>query len=132
MISEKLTEIRKSKGYTMKSVAEAIEMKPDTYRNYESGRLEPNLKTLQKLADFYGVSTDYLLGRTPVAQMATEQPEPLAGVDVSDVEKRIIMKYTSLDESARAVCMDVFRQMSKITTREESPENTNTLDENVE
>ena len=58
MVSEKLTEIRKQRKLTMKDVAEAIGMKPDTYRNYESGRLEPNLSTLTKLADFYGVTTD--------------------------------------------------------------------------
>lgn len=112
MISEKLSEIRKSRGYTMKAVAEAIEMKPDTYRNYESGRLEPNLKTLQKLADFYGVTTDYLLGREPL-------PNPFADLNLSeDDEKEVIEKYLSLPPEIRAMMMNVLRQLGEVVSKD--------------
>ena len=83
-----------------------------TYQNYESGKRMPTADILIKLADFYGVSTDYLLGRTTVKQTATEQPDPLAGIDISAVEKRIIEKYTALDDDMRAVCIETFRQLS--------------------
>lgn len=35
-----------------------------TYQNYEGGQREPNFSTLIALADFFDVTTDYLLGRT--------------------------------------------------------------------
>ena len=103
MVSEKLTEIRKQRKLTMKDVAEAIGMKPDTYRNYESGRLEPNLSTLTKLADFYGVTTDYLLGRStdtpPLSQLASQ-------FNMSALEREIVDGYLSLPEDMRGGLMD--------------------------
>ena len=103
MVSEKLTEIRKQRKLTMKDVAEAIGMKPDTYRNYESGRLEPNLSTLTKLADFYGVTTDYLLGRStdtpPLSQLASQ-------FNMSALEREIVDTYLTLPENVRDSLMD--------------------------
>ena len=37
---------------------------PDMLRRYERGEVEPSMDALYKIADYYGVSTDYLLGRT--------------------------------------------------------------------
>ncbi len=111
MISEKLTEIRKSKGYTMKAVAEAIEMKPDTYRNYESGRLEPNLKTLQKLADFYGVTTDYLLGRPEAKPPADPVDEFVSKTNMVSNEQAALKKWLSLDETKRKAVLDIMAEI---------------------
>ena len=87
----------------MKDVAEAIGMKPDTYRNYESGRLQSNLSTLTKLADFYGVTTDYLLGRStdtpPLSQLASQ-------FNMSALEREIVDGYLSLPEDMREGLMD--------------------------
>ena len=38
------------------------------YQNYENGRREAGYSTIAKLADFYGVTTDYLLGREPAQE----------------------------------------------------------------
>lgn len=46
-------------------VAEKIGLKPPTYAMYENDMREPNFQTLNLIADYYGVSADYLLGRTP-------------------------------------------------------------------
>ncbi len=104
MISETLSEIRRGRKLTMKDVAEGIGMKPDTYRNYESGRLEPNLSTLTKIADFYGVSTDYLLGRDTSEKPAIELLA--AQFDMSALEQEIIKGYLELPESMRDDLMD--------------------------
>ena len=47
-----------------KDVAAAIGIPLRTYQRYEYGEREPQISTLFKLADFYGVSLDYLTGRT--------------------------------------------------------------------
>jgi len=36
----------------------------DTLRRYERGEAEPTMESLRKIADYYHVSTDYLMGRT--------------------------------------------------------------------
>lgn len=108
MISKMLADTRKQRNLTMKEVAEAIGMKPDTYRNYESGRLEPNLATLSKLADFYHVSTDYLLGRNTEEQSALDE---LAGqFNMSLLEKKIVEEYLALPDAMRGDLMDFLRR----------------------
>ena len=58
----KLKQARKDAGYTQKQVEELTGIKRVTIASYEIGRTEPDLETLAKLADFYCVSVDWLLG----------------------------------------------------------------------
>lgn len=62
-ISDRLKEIRKSRNLTIQAVANEIGIAVRTYQNYEYGVREISTEALYKLADFYGVSTDYLLER---------------------------------------------------------------------
>lgn len=61
---EFLAKLRKEKGLLQKEVAAYLNMTVATISNYEKGVHSPDLNTLIKLADFYDVSTDYLLQRT--------------------------------------------------------------------
>ena len=61
---EFLAKLRKEKGYYQKEVAAYLNVTVATISNYEKGVHAPDLDTLIKLADFYDVSTDYLLQRT--------------------------------------------------------------------
>ncbi len=63
VLSERLRACRKDKGYTQNEVAIYCDITEKAYQNYEYGTAEPRLSTLVKLADFYGVSLDYLAGR---------------------------------------------------------------------
>lgn len=58
-----LRELRKAKSLTIAKTAESLNMPFETYRSYEAGRNQADYETLVKLADFFGVSVDYLLGR---------------------------------------------------------------------
>ena len=57
-----LRKIRKNKNFTQEEVAKAINVTQSTYSAYESGRVEPNLNTLCKLAKYFNTTTDELLG----------------------------------------------------------------------
>lgn len=61
----KLLELRKSKNLFQREVAFACGITTAAYGSYEKGDREPTLETLSKLADFFGVTVDELLGRTP-------------------------------------------------------------------
>ena len=61
---ERLVFLRKQKNLSQNAVAKAIQAAPRAYQNYEYGAAEPRLSTLIKIADFYGVSLDYLAGRS--------------------------------------------------------------------
>ena len=58
-----LLNLRKQHNKTQKELAEYLNTKHQTYGAYEKGINEPNIKTLIKLADYYGVSIDCLVGR---------------------------------------------------------------------
>lgn len=64
MLAERLRKLRKEKRLTQEDVANRIGVARTTYAMYEQERREPDSLTLQKIADFFEVSTDYLLGRT--------------------------------------------------------------------
>ena len=56
--------MRKVKGTTQKQVAEGSEIAERVYQRYESGERKPPFDKLITLADYFGVSIDYLVGRT--------------------------------------------------------------------
>lgn len=59
----RLKELRKEKDITQEELAKQIQVSPSTIGMYETGRREPDFETLQKFADYFRVSTDYILGR---------------------------------------------------------------------
>jgi Predicted transcriptional regulators len=62
ILHERLRELRKSKNLTNEAAAEGIGISVRAYRHYETGDREPNVDTLIALADYFGVSVDYLIG----------------------------------------------------------------------
>jgi transcriptional regulator with XRE-family HTH domain len=62
-ISEILSYLRKRAGFTQKDVADKIGMARQTYAGYESGRHEPNIEIMIRLAEIYQISMDYITGR---------------------------------------------------------------------
>lgn len=64
ILAERVRELRTEAGVSQQKVADAIGISKVGYQNYEYARKSPSFETLPKLADFFGVSADYLLGRT--------------------------------------------------------------------
>ena len=58
-----LKEIRTKNGYTQQQIAQALGIKYQVYARYENGENEMPMHHYIALADFYGVSLDYLVGR---------------------------------------------------------------------
>lgn len=58
-----LSYIRKNQNKTQLQVAKDLNIEPTTLCNYEKGKSEPSVETLCKLADYYHVSLDELVGR---------------------------------------------------------------------
>ena len=61
MLGEKIKKYREEKKMTQVEVAEVLGVKPATISKYEAGTLEPNIESLKKLAELFGVSVDELL-----------------------------------------------------------------------
>lgn len=61
---ENIRNLRLDNGYTQKQIAQMLGISQNTYSQYEIGVLNYPVDVVIKLADFYGTTTDYLLGRT--------------------------------------------------------------------
>lgn len=64
IFSERLKMLRKNSNTTQAKLAEIINSTDRTIRKYESLEIEPTMSVLTKLADYFNVSVDYLVGRT--------------------------------------------------------------------
>lgn len=62
---KQLNKLRKLKGVSQKQLANELgDINQQTISHYETGTREPNIQTLIKLADYFDVSIDYLVGRS--------------------------------------------------------------------
>lgn len=91
---KRLRQLRTSKNLTQKDVAEFLGVDRTTYVKYETGASEPNFETLQKLAAFFGVSTDYLLNQISIHV-------PQVGHD-SKQSQKLLAKNISTDKSVNS------------------------------
>ena len=64
MYENRLRDVREDRDLKQRDIAELLKVHQTTYSDYELGRLNIPVAVLHTLADFYGVSVDYLLGRT--------------------------------------------------------------------
>lgn len=96
-----LKNLRSERDLSVRDVAEKSGVSYSAYQKYELGIREIGAKSLQKLADFYGVTTDYLLGR-PDAPEPLKRPETLEEV-VNMLDMDILMSglYNILDDQKR-------------------------------
>lgn len=68
MYQMRIRDLREDRDLTQRELADYLQLHQTTYSDYELGRLNVPVPVLHKLADFYGVSVDYLLGRTNVKE----------------------------------------------------------------
>lgn len=63
MISERLHELIEKVGLSQKDIATNLGLSQQRFNYYVTGRREPDADTLSKIADYFDVTTDYLIGR---------------------------------------------------------------------
>lgn len=85
MFADKLKKLRKSRYLTQSELATLLGMKPSTIGMYEQGRRKPKLTELATIAEFFDVSTDYLISSDPqntdVSQVITDFTNRLLHAD---------------------------------------------------
>ena len=66
LIIQRINELLKSEGLNQSKLANGIGVNQSTVCNWLNGKKEPSLESLWKLADFFDVSVDYLIGRKEI------------------------------------------------------------------
>lgn len=118
-----LKSLRKSNGYsTMQEFCAVADISFSTYQNYESGKRVPTAEMLVKLADFYGVTTDYLLGR-PDAK-PPEDPIKLAAQEfhLDSAQRGILAAYLYMDPDDRKQFIAYIKQIVDGVDKEDKSE----------
>ncbi|QNU65781.1 helix-turn-helix transcriptional regulator [Ruminiclostridium herbifermentans] len=100
-LSIRLRELREEKKLLQKDIANLLNITASAYGYYEQGKREPDTHTVKSLADFYNVSTDYLLGRTnnrrTEVQISCIENSLIAAIDsLSPQSKKELEKYVQL------------------------------------
>ena len=94
----KLKELRKQKGLRQQDVADILSVAKSTYSYWESGKIEINNDNLFKLAEYYGVSIDHLLGRTPYPPASQSIIVPVYGVIPAGLPMEAIQDIIDYEE----------------------------------
>jgi transcriptional regulator with XRE-family HTH domain len=72
MIGNRIKLLREELGLKQDELAKALNISPSSIGMYETNKREPNNEITIKLADFFGVSTDYLLGKSDIRKTDAE------------------------------------------------------------
>ncbi len=100
-IGQRMLLLRKKLKVNQAEVAAFLGVSVAAYQNYETGRREANYEMLSKLADFYGVTTDYLLGRSEAP------PDPIPQLTDDEMEKAVMEEYFQLPKPVRAQILEM-------------------------
>lgn len=109
-INENLKKLRMLKNLSQSDMAEILDISLSSYQKYEREKncVTPSLDVLLRIADFYGVTVDYLLGRE------TSEPstvDKLVGeFNMSALEKEILDNYLSLPKDMRGDLMEFLQR----------------------
>lgn len=85
-----IKDIRTRKNLTQAEVASALGVSSVVYSRYETGSRQPSIETLVQLADIFGVTVDYLLGRQDIEDST-----------LSEYELRLLIASRNADERAK-------------------------------
>ena len=119
IFGQKLLELRKKSRKSQAEIAQLLGITTSAYQNYENGRREAGYATISKLAQFYNVSTDYLLG-------VEEQKNPFAGLNIKISDKPFIEAYKQLPDDAKQLFILIMEKLAAAAQsepdRSEEPE----------
>lgn len=109
-IGSRIKALRKKAGLTQEELSKKLQIAKSTLGMYEIDKNEPNSEMLNKIADFFDVQVDYLLGRTDDPSPPEKKDKPIQGLAFIDggVEELDEEEMDYLKES-----LELFRRMKE-------------------
>ncbi len=107
-INSRLKLLRKQMGISQDEAAQRLGVSLSSYQKYEreKNNTTPSIDVILKLADFYGVTTDYLLGREP-------QINPIANLSIEVDDSKFVELYSALPDYAKQIFVDTMAKLSQ-------------------
>lgn len=98
MLNIRLKYLRKLENKTQQDIADMLGITRPAYTAYEQGKRSPDYDLLEKLADFYSVTIDYLLGRTDNPQPFYSTPNALYGDGIKKARNQLGLTINEIAE----------------------------------
>jgi transcriptional regulator with XRE-family HTH domain len=87
-IGSKITELRKQKKWSQSDLAKAVNASRDIIGKYERNQNAPSIEMAQKIADVFGITVDYLLGKSAFAKFNQEDIKRLEDIEKLDSDTK--------------------------------------------
>ena len=118
MLGDTLKYLRLSKKLSRKDIEQKLGITERNIKSYELGTSKPSLDVLVKLADFYEVSTDYLLGREEQKFV-----EDVSKMSDNELDKKLMQFFIQLPEKSKQGIRDfVMSLVSGLSGTESQPQ----------
>ena len=103
--------LREEKDLTQEQLAKLVNLSQQTIGHYEVDRAKPDLETLNKLAEIFNCSIDYILGRSNIRHPETEPTDQ----ELEELLKNSNVKFDGapLDEEDKQDILDFLKMISK-------------------
>lgn len=118
---EKIIQLMEEKNinnFTMEKIAGIYNGSINTWKK---GKAKPSLDALIKIADYFGVSLDYLVGREEKSINATQQER----ISVSSNANEMLTTFNQLSNDSQIMCIGFAEQMLRHETEKQSKSNKN-------
>ena len=92
----RLAELRKQNKLSVEDMADLIKLSKHAYKSYEVGEREPKLQSLVKLADFFGVTTDYIYNHSDYKYPINQKNKEIIDMNLCDEEIELLKSYRLL------------------------------------
>lgn len=105
---ERLKKLRQSRNLSQQKLAEEFHISQQSIWKYENGISEPDIYTLMRLANYFNVSVDYLVGNSDIlekADLITEQ-------QLSSDESLLIQNFRSLPAKTQTLVLELILTLS--------------------
>ena len=104
-----IKDIRLRKGLTQADVAAALGVSSVVYSRYETGKRQPSIDVLIQMADIFGVTVDFLLGRQDIEDST-----------LSDYELQLLIASRKADERAKQDALNMLLAHAANTKTEDN------------
>ena len=112
-----LKQLRLEKGLMQTKIAEDLGISKSSYSLYESGKREPNMEMLEKIADYFNVDIDFLLGRTNKMFEEYFEQQKLLNIDNKERHHLLIYYYNTLECTGRDSLMEILANLQVLNKR---------------
>lgn len=102
MFHERLSKLRDKTGLSQRELSSRLGMARTTYAGYENGSREPDLKTLSKLSEFFGVDLNWLV-----------TGDESKTSDINEEIEKMIVDFNSLEDKDQIYILELIDRLKK-------------------